>query len=144
MQVRYIFDCNRRVGGVIKLIIGGSREPLELARNGRALTFDFIGSAPACFRPSIQVVWGNESAPGVAALPGYDNNAWGRTLASVYSVRPKPRATVSTPVGWEEVERAIRMEDFRIDNVPKRIHQYGDLWKPLLLARGRLRLERFL
>jgi bifunctional non-homologous end joining protein LigD len=77
-------------------------------------------------------------------LVDYNQNAWGRTLASVYSARPKPRATVSMPVAWEEVANGIRTEDFRIDNVRDRIHQLGDLWKPLLAKRGRLRLEPFL
>src|ERR1700731_2447673 len=45
-------------------------------------------------------------------LVDYNQNAWGRTLASIYSVRPKPRATVSTPVTWKEVERGVRIEDF--------------------------------
>ena len=54
-------------------------------------------------------------------LVDYNQNAWGRTLASIYSVRPKPRATVSTPVTWEEVERGIAIEDFRMDNVPARV-----------------------
>ena len=76
-------------------------------------------------------------------LVDYNQNAWGRTLASVYSVRPKPRATVSTPVSWEEVERGIRQEDFRIDNVPARVEALGDLWAPLLAKRGRVRLERY-
>jgi bifunctional non-homologous end joining protein LigD len=77
-------------------------------------------------------------------LVDYNQNAWGRTLASVYSVRPTPGATVSTPVTWEEVERGIRIEDFRMDNVPQRVSKVGDLWKPLLSERGRLSLERFL
>ena len=45
-------------------------------------------------------------------LVDYNQNAWGRTLASVYSVRPKPRRTVSTPVTWEEVERGVRHREF--------------------------------
>ncbi len=77
-------------------------------------------------------------------LVDYNQNAWGRTLASVYSVRPHPRAGVSTPVTWKEVEDGIRIEDFRIDNVRDRIRRLGDLWKPLLQARGRFRLEGLL
>jgi bifunctional non-homologous end joining protein LigD len=76
-------------------------------------------------------------------LVDYNQNAWGRTLASVYSARPKPDATVSTPVAWEEIERGIKIEDFRIDNVPARVREIGDLFRPLLLAR-RVRLEQFL
>jgi bifunctional non-homologous end joining protein LigD len=77
-------------------------------------------------------------------LVDYNQNAWGRTLASVYSVRPTERATVSTPVSWTEVERGFAIEDFRIDNVPARVRRLGDLWKPLLAARGRFRLEEVL
>ena len=73
-------------------------------------------------------------------LVDYNQNAWGRTLASIYSPRPKPRATVSTPVTWDEVEAGFALEDFRIDNVPARIAELGDLWKPLLSARGRFDL----
>ena len=54
-------------------------------------------------------------------LVDYNQNAWNRTLASVYSVRPKPAATVSTPVTWEEVERGVRIEDFTMKNVPARL-----------------------
>jgi len=77
-------------------------------------------------------------------LVDYNQNAWGRTLASIYSVRPKKGATVSTPVTWQEVERGIAIEDFTIRNVPARVKQLGDLWKPLLAARGRFDLERVL
>lgn len=77
-------------------------------------------------------------------LVDYNQNAWGRTLASIYSVRPKPRASVSTPLAWKEVEKGIKIEDFRIDNVPQRLRELGDLWKPLLQKRGRFRLEAYL
>src|SRR5439155_17470293 len=77
-------------------------------------------------------------------LVDYNQKAWGRTLASVYSPRPKPRAPVSTPLTWTEVERGVAIEDFRMDNVPRRVARLGDLWKPLLAARGRYRLERVL
>jgi bifunctional non-homologous end joining protein LigD len=74
-------------------------------------------------------------------LVDYNQNAWGRTLASIYSPRPTPRASVSTPVTWAEIEKGVEIADFRIDNVPARIEQLGDLWKPLLATRGRFRLE---
>jgi len=77
-------------------------------------------------------------------LVDYNQNAWGRTLASIYSVRPRPGATVSTPVTWQELAHGIKIEDFRIDNVPDRIREVGDLWKPLLSARSRFRLEKLL
>jgi bifunctional non-homologous end joining protein LigD len=82
--------------------------------------------------------------PAGRVLVDYNQNAWGRTLASVYSVRPTPLATVSTPVTWEEVERGFEIADFRLENVPARVAALGDLWRPLTLARGRVALERVL
>jgi bifunctional non-homologous end joining protein LigD len=77
-------------------------------------------------------------------LVDYNQNAWGRTLASVYSVRPREWAGVSTPVTWDEVERGFDIEDFRIGNVLPRLRRRGDLWKPLLSNRGRFRLQEIL
>jgi bifunctional non-homologous end joining protein LigD len=77
-------------------------------------------------------------------LVDYNQNAWGRTLASIDSVRPTERASVSTPVTWREVEHGFEIEDFRLDNVPARVRRLGDVWKPLLAARGRFRLEAVL
>src|SRR5882762_6014680 len=68
-------------------------------------------------------------------LVDYNQNAWGRTLASIYSVRPTPQASVSTPVTWREGEAGIRIEDFRMGNVPARVRKLGDLWKPLQAKR---------
>jgi bifunctional non-homologous end joining protein LigD len=73
-------------------------------------------------------------------LVDYNQNAWGRTLASIYSARPAPLATVSTPVTWREVEEGVDMNAFRLDTVPARIHALGDLWAPVLARRGRARL----
>jgi bifunctional non-homologous end joining protein LigD len=77
-------------------------------------------------------------------LVDYNQNAWGRTLASIYSVRPRPLATVSTPITWDEVRAGVTIEDFRFDTVRPRIAGIGDLWKPLLAARGRANLDQFL
>jgi bifunctional non-homologous end joining protein LigD len=49
---------------------------------------------------------------------------------------------VSAPVDWAEVERGIEIEDFRIDNISARLERRGDLWAPLLAAKGRFWLER--
>ena len=84
-----------------------------------------------------------EKRPKGRVLVDYNQNRWGSTLASIYSVRPTPLATVSTPLEWSEVARGARVEDFRLDNVRERIAKVGDLWKPLLAARGRTDLSTF-
>src|SRR6185369_13909040 len=81
--------------------------------------------------------------PADHVLVDYNQNAWGRTLASVYSVRPRPRASVSTPLTWDELENGVEMDDFRIDNVPARLQTIGDLWAPLLQNRNRFDLAEF-
>jgi bifunctional non-homologous end joining protein LigD len=77
-------------------------------------------------------------------LVDYNQNAWGRTLASVYSPRPRPRAPVSTPVSWKEIEKGVAIDDFRLDNVPARVQRLGDLWSPLNERRGRFDLRKVL
>ena len=84
-----------------------------------------------------------EKRPKGRVLVDYNQNRWGSTLASIYSVRPTPLATVSTPLQWAEVARGARIEDFRLDNVRDRIGKLGDLWKPLLASRGRTDLTTF-
>jgi bifunctional non-homologous end joining protein LigD len=93
-------------------------------------------------RPKIiTAIYEKARRPEGRVLVDYNQNAWGRTLASVYSVRPTPAASVSAPVTWEEIEKGVAIEDFRIDNMPERIQERGDLWKPMEAARGRFRLE---
>ena len=75
-------------------------------------------------------------------LVDYNQNAWGRTLASIYSVRPT--ASVSMPVTWDEVEGGVRIDDFRIDNALARLKKVGDLWKPVIAGKRRFNLAKIL
>ena len=81
--------------------------------------------------------------PRERVLVDYKQNAWGQTLASIYSVRPRPLATVSTPLTWAEVAKGADIEDFRIDNVRARLKKRGDLWEELLSPKGRTDLGAF-
>ena len=85
-----------------------------------------------------------DKRPKGRVLVDYNQNRWGSTLASIYSVRPTPLATVSIPLQWPEVARGARIEDFRLDNVRDRIGKLGDLWKPLLASSGRTDLSKFI
>ncbi len=62
----------------------------------------------------------------------YLQNSRGQTLASAYSVRPKPGATVSTPLEWKEVKRGLHPSQFTIKNTRKRANKKGDLFKGVL------------
>ncbi len=105
----------------------------------KALAQELASRHPALITAEYRVA----KRPRGRVLVDYNQNAWGRTLASVYSVRPRPEATVSTPVTWDEVAGGVGIEDFTIRNVPARIAERGDLWKPLLLKRGRFDLGAF-
>jgi len=54
------------------------------------------------------------------------------TIAAPYSVRPKPGATVSMPLEWDEVKKGLKMKDFTIFNAIERIESLGDIFKPVL------------
>ena len=54
------------------------------------------------------------------------------TLAAPYSVRPKPGATVSMPLHWEEVKKGLKMKQFTLKNAIARIKSEGDIFNPVL------------
>ena len=54
------------------------------------------------------------------------------TVAAPYSLRPKPGATVSMPLHWEEVKKGLKMSDFTIHNAIERVKSVGDIFKPVL------------
>jgi bifunctional non-homologous end joining protein LigD len=102
-----------------------------------------FATSMAALRPDLMTAeYRIAKRPHKRVLVDYNQNAWGRTLASVYSVRPQPKATVSTPITWQELE-GVRIGDFRIDNMGERIQKVGDLWAPLLAQNGRAKLEAF-
>lgn len=105
----------------------------------KAIAFELESRHPML----VTAQYAKSKRPRGRVLVDYNQNAWGRTLASIYSVRPKPEATVSAPVTWEEIESGINIEDFTIENVPDRVDEIGDLWAPLL-GSERFDLERFL
>jgi bifunctional non-homologous end joining protein LigD len=61
----------------------------------------------------------------------HNQNVAGKTQASVYSVRPRAGATVSTPVLWQELDE-VKPEDFTIGTIWERLRQRGDLFAPVL------------
>jgi bifunctional non-homologous end joining protein LigD len=65
-------------------------------------------------------------------LVDHRQNGHGKTIASVYSVRPKPGAPVSTPLRWEELTERVRPRDFGRREVLDRIAKHGDLFEPVL------------
>jgi bifunctional non-homologous end joining protein LigD len=65
-------------------------------------------------------------------LVDHRQNGHGKTIASVYSVRPKPGAPVSTPLRWEELGPKVRPRDFGMREALKRVEKHGDLFEPVL------------
>ncbi|MCW3119400.1 MAG: ATP-dependent ligase clustered with Ku protein LigD [Chitinophagaceae bacterium] len=86
----------------------------------------------------------NEQLPSFTSIERATSNRKGRiyidflqnrpqaTLAAPYSLRPKPGATVSMPLAWDEVKKGLTMQDFTIHNAVARIREQGDLFKPVL------------
>ena len=65
-------------------------------------------------------------------LVDHRQNGHGKTIASVYSVRPKPGAPVSTPLRWEELTEKVRPRDFGRREALERLQRHGDLFEPVL------------
>jgi bifunctional non-homologous end joining protein LigD len=74
--------------------------------------------------------WLKKKRQGV--LVDHRQNGWGKTIASVYSVRPKPGAPVSTPLRWEELTKDVRPRNFTRDVTRRRLDEHGDLFAPVL------------
>jgi bifunctional non-homologous end joining protein LigD len=123
----------------IHIYVAIERGPLqkEVWRVAKRIAFELAKQYPDEITAEYRIA----QRPAGRVLVDYNQNAWGRTLASVYSVRPKPEATVSTPVTWEEIEHGIDASDLTMDTVPGRVKKHGDLFKPILQSRGRCRLE---
>ncbi len=74
--------------------------------------------------------WLKKKRSGV--LVDHRQNGHGKTIASVYSVRPKPGAPVSTPLHWDELTENVRPRDFSMAVALDRVERLGDLFEPVL------------
>jgi bifunctional non-homologous end joining protein LigD len=77
-------------------------------------------------------------------LVDWSQNTEHKSMVCAYSVRAKQRPTVSTPVGWDEVEAAVDAGDadalvFEMNDVLERVADRGDLFEPVLTLRQPLR-----
>lgn len=63
-------------------------------------------------------------------------NRLGQTITAPYSLRPVPKACVSTPLEWKELTSSLHPTDFTIKNIFKRLEKKGDLWKKLQKSNG--------
>ncbi len=123
----------------IHIYVPIQRKPLqkEVWRVAKAVAFALAKQFPDVVTSEYRVAL----RPAGRVLVDYNQNAWGRTLASVYSVRPRPEATVSAPVTWEEIESGIPPSELTMDHIPDRVERVGDLFKPVLRQRSRCPLE---
>jgi bifunctional non-homologous end joining protein LigD len=80
--------------------------------------------------------WSKAKRRGV--LIDASQNAQGKTIASVYSVRPVPGATVSTPLHWDEVNEMLDPSTYTMEAVLDRLNRYGDLHEGVLTTRQSL------
>ncbi|HEX5468456.1 MAG TPA: non-homologous end-joining DNA ligase [Gaiellaceae bacterium] len=65
-------------------------------------------------------------------LVDHRQNGWGKTIASVYSVRPRPGAPVSTPLRWDELTEDVTPRRFGMQDVLERVSRDGDLYEAVL------------
>jgi bifunctional non-homologous end joining protein LigD len=97
-------------------------------------TYDFAERASRLLEQrhpgKVTTEWLKKKREGV--LVDHRQNGWGKTIASVYSVRPKPGAPVSTPLRWDELTPEIRPRDFGMEVALRRIDQHGDLFASVL------------
>lgn len=66
-------------------------------------------------------------------------NSRGQTIAAPYSARPRPGATVSTPLHWKEVNKKLDIRNFHIGNTLKRLEKHGDIWDGISRVKNNLK-----
>lgn len=98
---------------------------------------EIVAGAIARAHPKLATTeWSKARRRGV--LIDSNQNGEGKTIASVYSVRPRPNATVSTPLRWEEVDDKLNPAIYTMPVVLERVRQYGDVYAGVLTTRQSL------
>ena len=94
------------------------------------------GAIARSHRGLVTTEWSKQRRRGV--LIDANQNGEGKTIASVYSVRPRPGAPVSTPLSWDELTTDLDPRDFTMEVVLARVEREGDLFAPVLKGRQSL------
>lgn len=68
-------------------------------------------------------------------------NARGKSLASVFTARAKPKATVSMPLSWKQIEQGVKISDFTVRNVPALLKKKGDPWADFFSQQQKLKFD---
>ncbi|MDB4877776.1 MAG: putative ligase-like protein [Gemmatimonadetes bacterium] len=103
--------------------------PPRVPNDGARMVAELVATMVAERHPTIATVerW-VKARPVGAVYVDFLQNIRGKTVAGVYSVRAQPRATVSTPLAWDEVNDELDPAVFTMDTVLSRIEAVGDLW----------------
>jgi bifunctional non-homologous end joining protein LigD len=98
---------------------------------------EVVAGAIARAHPKLATTeWSKARRRGV--LIDANQNGEGKTIASVYSVRPKPNAPVSTPLGWDEVDTKLNPAIYTMPVVVERVRERGDVYADVLTTRQSL------
>lgn len=112
----------------------GAKHPYETCR----LFAEFIAGKVHEQLPDTTSVTRAKSSRKKKIYIDFLQNSKGQTVASTYSVRPKPGATVSTPLHWEEVNDKLKVSNFHIGNTVSRIKAEGELWANIIKVKNNL------
>ena len=102
-------------------------EPDTSYETGRLLT-ELLARLVATAHPDLTTVQRIVSKRGKRVYLDFLQNRRGFTIASAYSVRPRPGATVSAPLHWSELDNKFSPEDFNVRTMKERLEEVGDLW----------------
>jgi bifunctional non-homologous end joining protein LigD len=102
----------------------------DIIRHASTLIADFLRRAQP---DDITLEWTVSKRSGKVFLD-QNQNTRGKTLASIYSPRPLPEATVSMPIAWDELAR-VYPTDFTVFTAPERLAAVGDLWADILATK---------
>jgi bifunctional non-homologous end joining protein LigD len=98
---------------------------------------EIVAGALAATNPGLVTTeWSKRKRRGV--LIDANQNGEGKTIASAYSVRPRPGAPVSTPLRWDEVNEKLNPSIYTMEVVLDRVSRYGDLHEGLLTTKQSL------
>ncbi|HEY0896598.1 MAG TPA: DNA primase small subunit domain-containing protein, partial [Sphingobacteriaceae bacterium] len=133
MNVRSFIKTSGSRGLHIFIHVGGKYD-YEVVKN----FIQFLGQLVHAEHPDTTSLERSPSKRKKKIYLDFLQNRRGQTIAAPYSARPKPGATVSTPLDWSEVNDDLDIKQFTIFSMPERLKEKGDLWKDLTAEKADL------